>query len=120
MVRLLGGILFGYLFFALTAVLIFQLSGRDPHAGADPAFMVGTIGAGMLGALTGGYIGAAIAKRRERVAGVAIAVIIAAAAALSLVAQPGDGARWSQWAALLLMSPAAFLGAFIRARRVSR
>ena len=118
MLRLIAGILFGYAFFALIAVLIFQLSGRDPHDSADPAFMVGTIGAGVIGALTGGYIGAAIAKGYERTTGLVIALIIATAALLSLLAQPGAGADWSQVAAILLMSPAAFLGAFIRWRRV--
>jgi hypothetical protein len=118
MIRLVIGILFGYALFAFTAVLIFAVPGRDPHAAADPGFMVGAIGAGILGALTGGYIGAAVARGRERLAGAAIGLIIATAATISVIAQPGAGARWSAFSTLLLMSPSALLGAFIRYRRV--
>jgi hypothetical protein len=117
MVRLVAGVALGYALFAFAAVLIFQMSGRDPHAVADPAFMVGTIGAGIIAAFAGGYLGAAVAKGRERAAGVVVAVIIAAAALLSLMAQPAADARWSQLGTLLLMSPAAVVGSLIRARR---
>jgi hypothetical protein len=116
MFRLAAGIVLGYALFAFAAVLIFQMMGRDPHAAADPAFMVGTIGAGVIAALTGGYLGAAVAKGRERTVGVAIALIIGVAASVSLLAQPF--APWSQLGALVLMSPAAFLGSLIRARRL--
>ncbi|HYU80466.1 MAG TPA: hypothetical protein VEK56_15860 [Vicinamibacterales bacterium] len=117
MIRLAAGILLGYALFVFAAVLIFSLSGRDPHAPAEPAFMVGSIGAGVIAALAGGYLGAAVAKGSERGAGLVIAIIIAIIASISLLAQPGD-ARWSQLAALLLMSPTAFLGSVIRSRRV--
>jgi hypothetical protein len=118
MFRLAAGIVLGYALFAFAAVLIFQLMGRDPHAAGDPAFMVGAIGAGVIAALAGGYLGAAVAKGRERTVGVAIAIIIGGAALVSLVAEPGAGVRWSQFGALGLMSPAAFLGSLIRARRL--
>ncbi len=118
MLKLVIGIVFGYALFAFTAVLIFAVPGRDPHAPADPGFMVGAIGAGILGAITGGYIGAGVARGRERLAGAAIALVIATAAAISVVAQSGDGARWLALATLLLMSPAALLGAYIRYRRL--
>jgi hypothetical protein len=118
MVRLVAGILLGYAVFGLTAVLVFAVSGRDPHATADPAFMVGSIGAGAIAAWVGGYIGAVVAAGSERTAGMAIAIIIAAASVVSLVARPGAGSQWSQLAALLLMSPCALFGAQIRSRRV--
>ena len=117
MTRLVAGILLGYLLFAFTAVLIFAVPGRDPHAAAEPAFMVGTIGAGLIAAVAGGYVGAIVARGRERTAGLVIGAIIAAAAAVSLVAQPGSGAQWSQLSAFF-MAPVAVLGSVIRARRV--
>lgn len=118
MLRLIGGALLGYALFAFTAVVIFQITGRDPHAAADPAFVVGTIGAGIIAAVAGGYVAAAVAKGSERAAGLVIAAIIAAAAAISLVSPPGAGSRWSQLGALLGMSPSAYLGAVLRSRRV--
>ena len=115
MIRLIAGILLGYLLFAFTAVLIFTVLGRDPHAAAEPALMVGTIGAGLIAAFVGGYIGAMVARGRERTAGLVIGGIIALAAGVSLVAQPGSGAQWSQLSALF-MAPVAVLGSIVRAR----
>jgi hypothetical protein len=120
MVRLTLGVVIGYAVFALTAVLIFAVPGRDPHAVADPFFMVGAIGAGVLAAGTGGYLGAVFARGSEHAAGLMIAVIIATAAIISLVAQPAAAAKWTEISTLVLMSPAAYLGALIRWRRVHR
>jgi hypothetical protein len=115
MLRLIAGIVVGYLLFAFTAVVIFI--GRDPHAPAEPAVMVGTIGAGLIGAFVGGYVGAIVAQRRELTAGLVIGAIIAVGATVSLLAQPGSGAQWSQLAAFF-MAPVAVLGSYIRTRRV--
>jgi hypothetical protein len=47
---------------------------------------------------------------------VALAVIIALGAAVSMIGTPAAGSRWSQWAALLLMAPAAVLGGLLALR----
>ena len=117
--RLVAGILLGYVLFAFTAVVVFTVLGRDPHQAAEPAVMVGAIGAGLIAAFVGGYIGAVIARGRERTAGLVIGGIIGAAGAVSLVAQPGSGAQWSQLSALF-MAPVALLGSIVRARIRSR
>jgi hypothetical protein len=118
MVRLVAGVVLGYALFVFTAVLVFQIPGRDPHAAADPAFMVGSIGAAAIAAFVAGYVGAAVARGFERTAGIVIAVIIAGGALISFIAQPGPGARWSQLSGLLVMAPTALLGSLIRARRL--
>jgi hypothetical protein len=118
MLRLLTGVVGGYLLFAFAAVVIFQVLGRDPRAPAPPAIMVGTIGAGLIAAFVGGYVGAIVARGRERTAGLVIGGIILTIAIAALVAEPGSGARWSQLAAIF-MAPAALLGSLIRARRVA-
>ena len=120
MLRLILGIIVGYVFFVLTAALVFMLPGRDPHAAADPSFMVGTIGAGAIAALAGGYFGAVIGKGYELPAGIAIALVIAGGAIASLIAQPADAARWTQLSALVVMGPMALFGAFVRVRRIRR
>jgi hypothetical protein len=119
MLLLLAGITLGYLLFAFTAVVIFQVLGRDPHAAAEPSVMVGTIGAGLIAAFVGGYVAAMVARGRERTAGLVVGGIIAIAAVAALVAQPGEGAKWSQLSALV-MAPVAALGSVIRARLRSR
>jgi hypothetical protein len=119
--RLILGVIAGYGLFALTAVLIFAVAGRDPHAPADPVFLVGSIGAGTIAAIGGGYFGAVVARGRERTAGGVLALIIAGAALVSLLmAEPEQGERWSALAALVLMSPMAFVGAVVRIRRTSQ
>jgi hypothetical protein len=117
MMRLFAGVVFGYLLFAFTVIVTFQVLGRDPHAAAAPAVIVGTIGAGLIGAFVGGYVGAMVARGRERTAGLVIGGIIFAVAAAALVAQPGSDAQWSQLSAFF-MAPVAVLGSLIRARRV--
>ena len=116
MLRLLAGIALGYLLFVFTAVVVFI--GRDPHAPAEPAVMVGTIGAGLIAAFVGGYVAGIVAQGRELTAGLGVGAIIAIGAAVSLLAQPGSGAQWSQLSALV-MAPVAVLGSYIRARRRS-
>ena len=47
-----------------------------------------------------------------------VAVLIAAGATLSLIASPGADSRWSQLVALVLCSPAAWAGDWMRRRRL--
>jgi hypothetical protein len=117
MLRLLAGVVLGYLLFAFSAIVIFQVLGRDPHAAAPPAIIVGTIGAGLIAAFVGGYVGAMVARGRERTAGLVIGAIILIIAVAAVIAEPGSDARWSQLSAFF-MAPVAVLGSMIRARRV--
>jgi hypothetical protein len=118
-VRLILGVLIGYAVFAVTAVAMFAVPGRDPHAAADPAFKVASIGGGIIAAAAAGYVAAVVARRRERIAGATVAIIIAVGALISIVGTQGAD-RWSQWAALFLMSPAALVPALVRARALGR
>jgi hypothetical protein len=49
-----------------------------------------------------------------------LAVIIAGGAIGSMIGRPGQGAVWSQLAALLAMSPAALAGDWLRMKRLSK
>jgi len=104
--RTIGGIVVGYLTFAVGAVLIFALSGRDAHAATSPGFLAVSVVGGVVFALAGGYVAARVARRADNLAGIAVASIIALGAVLSLALSPGGGATWSQLAALMLMVPA--------------
>lgn len=117
MLRLLTGIVLGYLLFAFSTIVTFQVLGLDPHGPTPPAIMVGTIGAGLIAAFVGGYVGAMVARGYERTAGLVIGGIIAVIAAAALLAQPGSDAQWSQLSAFF-MAPVAALGGEIRFRRV--
>jgi len=106
----------GYLIFALTAFALFQISGQPPHQRAPVSFMVGSTIYGCVFAFLGGYVAAFLAKRRPLTHGVAVALVLALGAALSLIATIGKGAIWSQVAAIALMAPCAALGGWRRAK----
>jgi ABC-type polysaccharide/polyol phosphate export permease len=116
--RRILGVILGYLIFAVSAVLLFQLARRNPHAEQPMAFMVGSIAYGMIFAAIGGYV-SAVSGGSPRVQGVAVAIIIALGATVSMLAGPNAGSMWSRVAALLLMAPSAAVGGILRARQVT-
>lgn len=108
--RAIASVAGGYLVFALSAVALFQLSGRDSHAPQPLGFETGAVVFGMVFAALGGYLAARVAATRPRAHAGGVAVVLALGAGVSLVMSPGAGATWSQWTALLLMAPSAYLG----------
>ena len=114
MIRSFTGVVVGYLLFAVSALALFRVSGRDPHQEQDLGFTVLSVVWGMAFAGAGGYVAGAIAGRRPRLHGGVVAVILALGATASILAQPGRGSRWSQAAAIVLMAPAAFVGGVVR------
>ncbi len=113
MLRTIGAVIIGWLIFAVSATLLFRLSGQEPHAPATAKFMIGSIIYGVGFGFLGGWVAASLAKRRG--AALAVGIIIALGALVSLVAQP-TAARWSPISALVLMAPAAALGGIARSR----
>ncbi len=118
MVRSIFSVIVGYLIFALSAFVFFQVSGQPPHQAAPMPIMLASIALGMVFALLGGYVAAWLARRRPLAHGVAVAAVLALAAAISLFTTLGRGAVWSQVAALALMAPCAALGGWLRLRQV--
>jgi len=119
MLRSILAVVAGYVFFAVSAFALFQLSGRPPHQAAPLAFEIGSTIYGMVFALLGGHLAARIAGRRPLAHAVAVAALLALGATISLVSTLGKGAIWTQATALLLMAPSAALGGWIRSRRDS-
>ncbi|MGN6111857.1 MAG: hypothetical protein ACTHOC_02415 [Luteimonas sp.] len=117
LLRSIGAIVAGYVLFAVSAFVFFQLTGQAPHAPAPPAIMAASIVEGAAAAFSGGFVAAQLAGRRPFAHGIAVAVLLASGAIASLAATVGHGAIWSQIAALALMAPAAALGGWMRARR---
>ena len=118
--RSIGSVIAGYLLFAVSAFLFFQLSGQRPHAAAAPAVMAASILVGGVAAFAGGFLAARLAGRKPLLHGMAVAVVLAAGATASLASTIGHGAIWSQVAALVLMAPAAALGGWACARGARR
>ncbi|HZE87685.1 MAG TPA: hypothetical protein VE090_05805 [Methylomirabilota bacterium] len=111
-------VIIGYLIFAVSAVLLFQFSGRNIHSSVEGSFMLITIIYGIIFATVGGYTTAFIAKHSPLKYAKALAILMGSLALISLLSQLGKVDPWSQLAALFFMTPAAFLGGLIRAKQM--
>jgi hypothetical protein len=107
----------GYLIFAVSAVLLFHLTNIDPHSPAALGIKTITVAYGLAFAYLGGFVAGRIAGRTDLVSGIALAIVIALGATISIVARPGAGALWTQTAALVLFAPASFAGDWTRRAR---
>ena len=106
----------GYLIFAGSAVVLFGVTKVDPHSPVAVGFELLTIVYGFAFALLGGFVTGKIARRTDLSCGIALALLIALGATVSMIARPGEGALWTQTAALLLFAPASLAGDWIRRR----
>ena len=107
--RSIAAVVAGYVVFAGSAALLFQLSGIDPHAPSSAGFKIGSIIWGVVFALVAGWLTARVAARRPGAHAAVLALLIAAGALISLLAS-SPASVWSQMAALVLMAPAAWIG----------
>ena len=119
MIRSVLAVLIGYLLFAISGAAWFRLSGLDPHSVASPLFILGSILYGVFFSAIGGYVAATLGKRFPTEHSLAVATLIAALGAASLLAEAGKGAVWTQLSVLLIIAPAAMLGGYLRRRQVA-
>lgn len=115
--RSIIAVLLGYVIFAGSAVLWFQVSGHRPHAEASLPFKAATAAYGMFLAAVGGWVTAWFAGRQPVKHGGLLAGVIATGAVASLMFS-GAAATWSQWSALLLMAPMAIGGSYWRSHQI--
>jgi hypothetical protein len=116
MFRSIGAVVAGYFVFAVSAVLLFQLSGQEPHAEAPLTFKIATVIWGAVFALVGGWLAAHVSVRRPATHAGAVAALIALGAIVAIAARPSD-ALWSQLSALIVMAPCAWLGGVLASKR---
>ena len=109
-------VLVGYLIFAISAALLFSLTGQNPHAAASSQFMMLTTIYGMVFAAVGGYVAEWLAQAPRGERRLPLGVVIAVGARVSLITSPRQDARWSQIAALVLMAPSALIGGWLAVR----
>jgi MFS family permease len=108
----------GYVIFAVSAVALFQLTHRAPHAATSLSFALVATAYGIAFAVLAGSIAQRIARRVDLLAPAGVALVIALGAAVSLMTTWRGAAHWSQWTALVLMAPSSILGGAL-ARRVT-
>ena len=111
------GVLAGYAIFAVSAIALFALAGREPHEPATALFMVASTVYGMVFAFVAGYVAGAIARRHDRMASTILAVVIAVIAGVSTVGARGTGSVWSQLATIVVIAPCVLAGGAVHHRR---
>jgi uncharacterized membrane protein len=107
----------GFAFFNLASILLFVLSGYDPHAEVARSFQVASIVAGVVFGVISGLIIAMISPINSLRPAMVVALLVAVFAILSLLTS-GSGEGWSQLAAIVLMAPAIVAGTRLRRRRI--
>jgi len=120
LLRSVIAVVVGYLVFATSAVALFQFSGHDPHSSDNMGFMMFSIFYGFFFATLAGFLAALIGGRYEIEHSLAVASLIAAAGAASLLMRSTLGVIWTQLAALLVMAPSAMAGGYLRMRQARR
>lgn len=115
-VRTVLAVVAGDMVFAGGSVLLFYLAKVDPHASAPRNFILLSVAAGVVLALAGGFAAGVIGHRTDLICGMLLTAIIAIGAVVSMAGRPGQGALWSQTAALI-SAPAALVGDRLRMKR---
>lgn len=116
MLRSIGAVAAGYFVFAVSAVLLFQLSGQAPHEDASLAFKIAATVWGAVFALVAGNLAGHVSVRKPATHAAVVALVIALGAVVSIAARRSD-ALWSQLSALIVMAPCAWLGGVLAARQ---
>src|ERR1043166_6640537 len=101
-------VILGYAVFVVSAALLFQLSGIDPHAEPATGFIVLSIIYGILFSFLGGLLTQLISRSGKLGINYVLAASIAGFAAYSLFKTTGN--HYSQYAAIFLFAPASILG----------
>jgi hypothetical protein len=111
-------VMVGYATFVISAVLLFQLAGIDPHADPSMGRIVLVIAYGILFSCLGGFLTQLISKTRKLTLNYVLAAIIAGFAIFSLVKTTGN--HYSQLAAVFLFAPASVLGGLIYLKKIKQ
>ena len=112
--RVIIGVIVGYLVFALPSYALFRVTHHDPHAPASITFEICVIVYGILFAFAAGYIASFIGGRYNLLSAAIVAGIVALVALASVVSM---GISWSPLAAVVFMTPAVLGGGWYYGQR---
>jgi uncharacterized oligopeptide transporter (OPT) family protein len=106
-VRVVSGMILGYLLFELLWFGLFRVTNTDSHAPGSISFELGAIVFGFLFALLAGYVASFIGGRPHFVAAWIVGALVAISAIVTMFRK---GIAWPQVAGLLFMAPAVVVG----------
>ena len=115
MIRNILGVIVGYLIFAVSAVLLFKISGQNAHGETSVAFAIFVILYGSVFATVGGFAAKLIAGGKNLLSNYILATLMAAFAAFSLFSTSGN--HYTQIAAIFLFAPLSILGGYLFLRK---
>jgi hypothetical protein len=107
--RVVSGIILGYLLFELLWFGLFRVTNTDLHAPASISFEAGAVVFGLLFALSAGRLASFIGGRPHFIAAWIVGALVAVSAIVMMIRK---GVAWPQVAALLFMAPAAVIGGY--------
>ncbi|MCH8328663.1 MAG: hypothetical protein IID15_09120 [Candidatus Marinimicrobia bacterium] len=117
MKRSILAVLGGYLVMYIAILVPFFIWFREPSAALTLGFMLFSLAFGFMAATAGGYVAAAIARRKE-MAHVAALASFATLLGVYIMTRLADMAPlWYQVTLIVTMIPAVLLGGFVRAGR---
>jgi ABC-type Fe3+-siderophore transport system permease subunit len=118
MVQKFLSVIAGYAIFVITSLLLFKLSGQDPHADPTFVFVIITIIYGAVFSFIAGFVAQLIARTKNLKVNYILALIIAGFAAFSFFKSTGN--HWTQIIAILIFAPVSILGGLFYNKRYNK
>lgn len=108
-------VIVGYAIFVASSLLLFKLSGQNPHGQTTISFQLITAIYGVVFSFLSGLVLQFIARTNNLNLNYVLAFIIAGFATFSLM--KAEGSHWTQLMAILIFAPASVLGGLFYIRR---
>ena len=118
MLRKIIAVIAGYLIFAVSSVLLFQLSGQHPHEAASLNFKLITIAYGVFFSILAGLVLQIIARENKLTLNFILALLMFTLAGISALTSKGD--HWTQLFAMFIFAPVSVLGGYLKIRFSNR
>lgn len=115
MIRQILGVIAGYAIFVITSVLLFRVSGVNPHSEASELFMVLTFVYGTIFSFISGLVTQVISNTKNLKVNYVLFIIMAGFATFSLF--KSSGSSWTQLLAIFIFAPVSFLGGYFWIKR---
>ena len=111
MIRNIIGVIIGYAIFVASSLLLFEVSGQNPHEDAINVFIIFAAIYGALFAIVAGFVTQLISKANKLGVNYALAIVIGGFAIFSLA--NSDGSHWTQILAIVIFAPISILGGML-------
>ncbi|TSD66152.1 hypothetical protein FFF34_001760 [Inquilinus sp. KBS0705] len=112
MIRNVLSVIAGYMVFAVSSVMLFNLTGQPPHQDAPLSFKLITLFYGLFFAIVAGWVLQLIARQQTLRLNYVLAAVIFLLAGISMLTS--GGSHWTQLFAMFIFAPASVLGGYLK------